>query len=225
MRLVTQIWMTKPTIDVYSCTVPRNCVRLSVSPRPLNASAAMFNCCSIRPAPIAAKAITAAMICRCRLLISSRKPSAPPTSDSSPVDVTPASSMSPARRMIITTMPTQMKRSVALTSSRLLVPTCCDHEGEDRRPGDAAEAGAAADEAEDALGLARIVDLVGERPELADEEDPEDQAHQVEQRPTPIPRRSGTGTRTRPAARPAPLAPRGSPTCAAPDRPACCSPA
>ena len=44
---------------------------------------------------------------------------------------------------------------------------------------------AAADEPEQPLGLPRIVDDVGERPELADEQDAEDQAPDVERRPTP----------------------------------------
>ena len=53
-------------------------------------------------------------------------------------------------------------------------------EGQNRRSDDAAEAGAAADEAEEPLGLARVVDLVGERPELADEQNAHDQPEQVE---------------------------------------------
>ena len=63
----------------------------------------------------------------------------------------------------------------------------------------AAEAGAAADEAEQPLGLARVVDVVGERPELADEQNAEDLAEQVQARPTRLPIRSGAAPR-RPAA-------------------------
>ena len=40
-------------------------------------------------------------------------------------------------------------------------------------------------EAEQPLGLARVVDVVGQRPELADQQDAEDQAEQVERRPRP----------------------------------------
>ena len=65
----------------------------------------------------------------------------------------------------------------------------------------AAQAGAAADEAEHTLGLARVVDVVGQRPELADEQDAEDLAEQVERRRNRIPSRSGAAPRTRPAAR------------------------
>ena len=49
-----------------------------------------------------------------------------------------------------------------------------------RRAGRAAKARAAADEAEHALGLPRVVDVVGQRPELADEQHREDQADDVE---------------------------------------------
>jgi hypothetical protein len=44
----------------------------------------------------------------------------------------------------------------------------------------AAEAGAAANQAEQALRLARVVDIVGDRPELADREQAEDKAENVE---------------------------------------------
>ena len=91
----------------------------------------------------------------------------------------------------------------ALTSSRFV--------GADRaRPGRRQRAPAtpprlepAADEPEDALRLARVVDVVGERPELADEEDAEDQAEQVEadRRPSCWPRLR-TATQKPPAAPP-----------------------
>ncbi len=55
-----------------------------------------------------------------------------------------------------------------------------DQKRREARAGRAAEAGAAADEAEDALGLPRIVDVVGQRPELADQEEAEDQRQHVE---------------------------------------------
>ena len=54
-----------------------------------------------------------------------------------------------------------------------------------RRAGDAAERRAAADEPEQPLRLPRVVDEVGDRPELADEQDAEDQPGQVERRPRP----------------------------------------
>ena len=56
-------------------------------------------------------------------------------------------------------------------SSMFLRADRLDQERGQRRAGRAAEAGAAADEAEQPLGLPRIVDVVGERPELADQQD------------------------------------------------------
>ena len=50
----------------------------------------------------------------------------------------------------------------------------------DGRAGGAAQAGAAADQPEQTLGLARVVDVVGQRPELADEQNAEDQPEQIE---------------------------------------------
>ena len=57
-----------------------------------------------------------------------------------------------------------------------------DRRGGDREraAGDAAERRAAADEAEQPLGLPRVVDEVGERPELADEEHAEDLPGEIE---------------------------------------------
>ena len=75
----------------------------------------------------------------------------------------------------------------ALTSSMFLAPSDSTRNAVMRRAGGAAEAGAAADEAEDALGLPRVVDVVGQRPELADQQDAEDQRRQVEARPRPSP--------------------------------------
>ncbi len=49
-----------------------------------------------------------------------------------------------------------------------------------RRTGDAAERSASADEPEQPLGLARVVDDVGKRPELTDQQDTEDQPGDVE---------------------------------------------
>ena len=74
---------------------------------------------------------------------------------------------------------------VPLISSMLVVPIRVGQANQDRRAGDAAEAGAAADEAEDPLGLPGVVDEIGKRPELADEQDAEDRPEQVEAPPTP----------------------------------------
>ena len=49
-----------------------------------------------------------------------------------------------------------------------------------------AQHGAAADEPEQPLGLTRIVDGIGQRPELADQQDREDQSEQVERRCHPF---------------------------------------
>ena len=55
-----------------------------------------------------------------------------------------------------------------------------DQRPQDRGAERAAQTGAAADEAEEPLGLPRVVDLVGQRPELADEKHTEQQAERVE---------------------------------------------
>ena len=78
----------------------------------------------------------------------------------------------PARRSI--------SISVPLISSMLVVPIRVGVRLQDRRPGDAAERRAAADEPEQPLGLPRVVDQIRQRPELADEQDAEEQRHQVE---------------------------------------------
>ena len=85
-----------------------------------------------------------------------------------------------SRRSMAITSATQTPRIAALTSSRLLVPTFSTARDSERRAHRAPEAGAAADEAEQPLGLARVVDIVGERPELADQQDTEDQPEEVE---------------------------------------------
>ncbi len=78
------------------------------------------------------------------------------------------------------TSATQTPRIAALTSSRLLVPTFSTASDVSAGAHGAAQAGAAADEAEQPLGLTRVVDVVGQRPELADQQDAEDQAEHVE---------------------------------------------
>jgi len=55
-----------------------------------------------------------------------------------------------------------------------------DHERRDRGAERTTQTGAATDEPEGPFRLPRVVEIVGERPELADEEDPENQAEHVE---------------------------------------------
>ena len=55
-----------------------------------------------------------------------------------------------------------------------------DRELGDRVAQRTAQAGPAADQAEQPLGLARVVDVVGQRPELTDEKNPENLAEDVE---------------------------------------------
>ena len=61
-----------------------------------------------------------------------------------------------------------------------------DDQGRDARAERAAQAGAAADEAEQPLRLPRVVDVVGQRPELADEDDAEHLAEEVEGGADPV---------------------------------------
>ena len=68
--------------------------------------------------------------------------------------------------------------TIALGRSRFTEPIVL-RVGRERRARDAAERRAAADEPEQALGLPRVVHDVGERPELADEQDAEDQRRQM----------------------------------------------
>ena len=68
----------------------------------------------------------------------------------------------------------------APTSSRLTVPTRSTSAAVMAAARRAAEARAAADEPEEPLGVARVVDVVRERPELADEQHAENQTEHVE---------------------------------------------
>ena len=95
---------------------------LSVAERPLNASAAMLSCCSIRPAPTAAKAITRAITWRWRDSRSSRNASLPETPSSSGTTAPPRPAAA-SRRAIRVTIPAHSSRMPALHSSRLSVPT------------------------------------------------------------------------------------------------------
>ena len=120
--LVSQTWITKPITDVYSWTVPRKAVMLSVFPAPFEAAVAMFSCCSMIAAPTAANPMIIAIVCRCRLFLSSLIASAPPTpSSSAPASDTRRSGFS--MRRIATTSAAQSAMMLALTSSRLEVPT------------------------------------------------------------------------------------------------------
>ena len=68
----------------------------------------------------------------------------------------------------------------ALTSSMFVVPIVSTRNAVSAAPVAPPRLDAAADEPEQPLGLARVVDVVGQRPELADEQDAEDQAEEVE---------------------------------------------
>ena len=149
---------------------------------PLNASATMFNCCSTIVAAPAAQATTSATMRRCgearRRPIASRP-------------LTPVSSCSGLalrtawRRLIATTSVMQPISVAALINSRLSVPTAWTIVATIVAPA-AAQTGAGTDEAEQPLGLPGVVDLVGQRPELADEEEAEDLTEQVKRHGDPL---------------------------------------
>src|SRR5688572_31013912 len=63
---------------------------------------------------------------------------------------------------------------------------CVDDSRDNRRARSAAQTGAGTDEAEQPLGLPGVVDLVGQRPELADEEEAEDLTEQVKRHGDPL---------------------------------------
>ena len=81
------------------------------------------------------------------------------------------------------------------------MPTLLDDRRDDRRPDGAAQAGAGADEAEQPLGLTGVVEVVGQRPELADEEHAQDLPEQVEGDGDPLRAAPAAGARRRRAAR------------------------
>ena len=66
-------------------------------------------------------------------------------------------------------MATQSAEDGRADEEHVVAADLVDQHAQDRGAERAAQAGAAADEAEQPLGLARVVDLVGQRPELADE--------------------------------------------------------
>ena len=199
----------------------------SVFDCPLASAAAMLSCCSMIAAPMAAKVMTIAMICRWREPRSSASASPPPTPSSSPVLAasTGAGALVPAHDADDDEQARRRgsPRSRAASSS---VPSDSTSVRGDGRAGGAAQAGAAADEPEQPLGLPRVVDVVGQRPELADEQDAEDQAEEVEPDRDPLgsdlgeehPEGHAAGRSSRPGSP-------GSPTAAARRRSPWCSPA
>ncbi len=78
----------------------------------------------------------------------------------------------------------------AAISSMFFAPIDSTRNARERRAHRAAEARATADEAEQPLGLPRIVDVVGQRPELADQQHRQDQPDDVERDRDPVLRRS-----------------------------------
>ena len=122
MRAVSQIEMTSPNNEVYPCTVASNAEMPSPSPAPANSSTAMLSCCSIREAPIAASAITAAMIRRCFESRSIRKSSVQATF-SSLAAATSLRTTSVERRCTAVTTAMQPKIIPAPTSIKLSNPT------------------------------------------------------------------------------------------------------
>ncbi len=158
----------------------------SAFPAPLNSATAMLTCWSTMFEAMAPKAMTSEMICRWRDDRSSRMASPPLTPSSSPV----FDASERARRLL-----TAHDRHHDAETGDHHPGAHEDHRARSDRlheergqagAGGAAEAGAAADEAEDALGLARIVDVVGQRPELADQQDRQDLHHHEEGHRHPV---------------------------------------
>ena len=131
-------------------------------------------------APMAAKVMTSAMICRWREPRSSASASPPPTPSSSPV----FDGVGLSGPFVGADDPHDDEQAhhhdAGADQQHRLRAEGLDQAGRDGRSGGAAQARAAADQPEQALGLARVVDVVGERPELADEQNAEDQSEQVE---------------------------------------------
>ena len=78
---------------------------------------------------------------------------------------------------------------------------CVDIGRDDGSPGGASQAGACADEAEQPLGLTGVVDVVRQRPELADQENAEDLPEQVEADGHPLGTRHAAEAKRRRAGR------------------------
>ncbi len=123
IRLVRARLITKPIIEVYSPTSARKAAMPVVFLTPLASAVAMFSCCSMMAAPMAAKAMTRAITCRCR--------EEPSNWMASPLD-TPSSSTALAASLVPapfsrcrmnTTMARQSARVPAPIKSIVFVPT------------------------------------------------------------------------------------------------------
>jgi hypothetical protein len=179
--LVSQIWTTKLMADIQSPTNPRNCVIASSFSAPCTASAAMLSCCSMMAAPMDAKLMTSAMTFRCGDLLKE------------PERLTRADALLLAGR-ITDRLPghdalaaddpdghgRQQHHEGGARQQEVDRPEPGGAERHQRRSGEAAERRPSADEREEPLRLPRVVDQVGDRPELADEEQAEDHPEQVE---------------------------------------------
>ena len=151
------------------------------------------NCCSTTAAPAAAHPTVRASTCSARDSESSEMASRPPTPSSDASNS--ACSPTRCRRSRSSTIPVQPASVTALTSTSCSEPTSSTMAAGHRGPQGAAETGAAADEAEQTLRLARVEDVVRQRPELADQENAQDQAEEVEGDRDPRGRRSATAPR------------------------------
>ena len=91
---------------------------------------------------MAPNAMTSEITCRCRDSRSMRSASLPPTPFSSPA-LAMAASWTGLRASTLSTSTAATPSRAALTSSRLFVPNVAGGERQQRRAGDAAQAGAA----------------------------------------------------------------------------------
>ena len=179
--------MTKPIAEVHTCTSASTWAIASVPSAPLKASAAMFSCWSTMPAAIEVSAMTPAMICRCFELRSSRSASCPPTPFSLPASSRPRQFLVAARPVMRTTTAAQADRTIALTSTIWRFPNCVVRNAVMLPPAMPPRLAPPPMNAEDALGLPRIEDQVGERPELADDQQAVNLAEEVEAHLDPVP--------------------------------------
>ena len=99
---------------------------------------------------------------------------------------TALSSTDPARRVIATTRPRTTPSATALDEHELPAADFLGEERGDARSERAAGGRAAADESEEPLRGARVVNQVGQRPELADEQHAVDLAEQIERDVNPV---------------------------------------
>ena len=178
IRLVSATCTKKPPIETHAVTSARNAVMLSASP-PV-ASAAMLSCCCTIAAPAAAQPITSAMIFRWSRFGEQTERLA--SADALLVDIAVAGQRRLTAEDRIDDEDAQAEHRSA-DEQHVVAADLVDQHAQDRRAHGAAQARAAADEAEESLGLPRVVDLVGQRPELADEEQAKQQAERVQSRP------------------------------------------